>query len=191
MTPKKPQTRAPENSPRLAQNKNNPSCNFGPMRFTELFISSSKLVSVYNEKVFAPPTDIYETEKNLVIRSEIAGMKPEEILISFENGILLISGSRDERDARAKRNFRQMEINYGKFEKNIEIHCGIDPEKARASYKDGFLEIIIPKTGQPAARTAKGSAAQSQPKSAAGPMISIRHIEIVSSGPLSGLNDHE
>jgi len=75
------------------------------MKFTELFISSSKLISVYTEKAWQPPTDIYETDKEIVIRTEIAGMKPEEILISVDNNRLLISGCRDERDARAKRNF--------------------------------------------------------------------------------------
>ena len=85
----------------------------GGMKFTELFISSSKLISVYTEKAWQPPTDIYETDKEIVIRTEIAGMKPEEILISFDANRLLISGCRDERDIRSKRNFRQMEINYG------------------------------------------------------------------------------
>jgi HSP20 family protein len=113
--------------------------------FSEIFISSSKLVSIYTEKVFSPPTDIFETDKEFVIRSEIAGMKPEEILVSLDGNRLIITGSRDERDARAKRTFRQMEIDYGKFEKVIEIYCGVDPEQSSGFYKDGFLEVVIPK----------------------------------------------
>jgi len=152
---------------------------FGQMKFTELFISSSKLISVYTEKTFAPPTDIYETDKEIVIRCEIAGMKPEEINISFDdNNHLLISGCRDERDARVKRNFRQMEINYGKFEKAIEVHCGIEPEKTEAHYKDGFLEVAIPKSNLPAGR--HGKSAGHHASTVSDGHITIRHIEIIS-----------
>ncbi|MFH0887802.1 MAG: Hsp20/alpha crystallin family protein [Planctomycetota bacterium] len=120
-------------------------CHMGPSSFSEIFISSSKLVSIYTEKIFSPPTDIFETDKEFVIRSEIAGMKPEEIIVSFDGNRLIITGSRDERDNRTKRTFRQMEIDYGKFEKVIEIYCGVEVEQSGASYKDGFLEIVIPK----------------------------------------------
>ena len=160
------------------------SCHFGPMKFTELFISSSKLISVYTEKAWQPPTDIYETDKEIVIRCEIAGMKPEEILISFDANHLLISGCRDERDARAKRNFRQMEINYGKFEKNIEVYCGVEPEQATAAYKDGFLEIVIPKSNLPAGKHGK-SAGHYPASGSDGHVTTIRHIEIISSGHIT------
>jgi len=154
------------------------------MRFTELFISSSKLISVYTEKSWQPPTDIYETDKEIVVRCEIAGMKPEEILISCDANRLLISGCRDERDARTKRNFRQMEINYGKFEKVLDVYCGIESEHATASYKDGFLEIVIPKSNLPAGRHGK-SAGHQATSASSDHVTTIRHIEIISSGHIT------
>ena len=179
-----------ESQPRQERDKlrpaycgNSNACHFGPMRFTELFISSSKLISVYTEKAWQPPTDIYETDKEIVIRSEIAGMKPEEILISVDENRLLITGCRDERNSRAKRNFRQMEINYGKFEKIIEVYCGIEPNEAAASYKDGFLEIIIPKS--------KKSAGHHTASVSDGHVTTIRHIEISSRGHITGGNEDE
>lgn len=159
----------------------------GGMKFTELFISSSKLISVYTEKAFSPPTDIYETDKNIVIRCEIAGMKPEEILISCAANRLLISGCRDERDARTKRNFRQMEINYGKFEKVLDVYCGIESEHATASYKDGFLEIVIPKSKKSASHHTRPNAEGGQAASVSdGHVTTIRHIEIISRGHITG-----
>jgi HSP20 family protein len=147
MTLKHSHSKAPDTGHRFGGDKtDDKSCHFGGMKFTELFISSSKLVSVYTEKAWQPPTDIYETDKEIVVRCELAGMKPEEISISCDNNNrLLISGCRDERDVRTKRNFSQMEINYGKFEKTLEVYCGLEPEKASASYKDGFLEVVIPR----------------------------------------------
>ena len=177
MTTKHSHQKTTDPAARLVQNKpDNQSGHFGPMKFTELFISSSKLISVYTEKTWQPPTDIYETAKEIVVRCEIAGMKPEEILISFEANHLLISGCRDERDARAKRNFRQMEINYGKFEKTIEIYGGVEPEQSTASYKDGFLEVVIPKS--------KKSAGHHPTIASNSQVTTIRHIEIIS-GPLA------
>lgn len=120
--------------------------NVNPARYHEIFVSSSKLISIYNEKIWHPPTDIFETEKDIIIRIEIAGMKAEEIGIQLKDGCLTVSGFRNEEDARIKRSFRQMEIEYGKFERVVEIHCGIEADKAGAAYHAGFLEIRLPKS---------------------------------------------
>jgi len=200
MTTKHPHNKAPDPSARFGSDKTNGnSCHFGDdnipqcgMKFTELFISSSKLISVYTEKSWQPPTDIYETDKSIVIRCEIAGMKPEEILISCDANRLLISGCRDERDARTKRNFRQMEINYGKFEKVLDVYCGIESEHATASYKDGFLEIVIPKSKKSADHHPRPNAEGEQTASVSdGHIATIRHIEIISSGHITGGNKNE
>jgi HSP20 family protein len=121
-------------------------CNINPASYHEIFISSSKLVSIYNEKVWHPSTDIFETDKEIVVRSEIGGMKPEEITVRIDGNRLIISGCRDERDARVKRTFRQMEIEYGKFERVLEFNCGIEMDKATATYMNGFLEIVLTKS---------------------------------------------
>jgi HSP20 family protein len=158
--------------------------------FSEIFISSSKLISIRTEKSFQPPTDIFETDNEIVIRSELAGMKPEEILISVDGNHLIISGHRDERpvdlflpgrdgtknadhpDVTAgargpKRSFTQMEIDYGKFEKVIELFCPVDANESRACYKNGFLEIVIPKLSQ------------SKRTSGSQEVTTIKHIEII------------
>ena len=114
--------------------------------FKEVLFSSSKLVMMYTERVWHPPTDVYETPDEIVIKSEIGGINPDEdITIIVEEGKIIIQGKRSERDKRCKKMFKQMEINYGNLERVIHIHDHIVTEKAHASYKDGFLEIVIPK----------------------------------------------
>ena len=114
--------------------------------FKEVFFSSSKLVMMYTERVWHPPTDVYETPDELIIKCEIAGINPnEDITIIVEEGKIIIQGKRVEHDKRCKKMFKQMEINYGNLERVIHIHDHIVTEKAHASYKDGFLEIVIPK----------------------------------------------
>jgi len=141
-------------------------CKINPVGFSEIFISSSKLVAIHSEKVWHPPTDIYETDKDIVIRSEIAGMKAEEISVRIDGSRMVISGGRNEQDSRTKRTYRQMEIEYGRFERVLEIHCGFEADKAEASYRDGFLEIVMPKS--------KKHAAEAEPKTFS--VITIKHI---------------
>ena len=92
---------------------------------------------------WSPPTDVYETEENCVIKLEIAGMRDEDIEIAFENQVLMISGNRS--DLNERRAYHQMEIRYGKFEIAVEIPVNVNMEKATAGYQDGFLVIVLPK----------------------------------------------
>jgi HSP20 family protein len=92
---------------------------------------------------WSPPTDVYETEENCVIKVEVAGMRDEDFEVAFENNVLMIHGHRPDRNE--KRAYHQMEIRFGQFEIAVEIPVVVDMEKALAEYKDGFLVIILPK----------------------------------------------
>ena len=92
---------------------------------------------------WSPPTDLYETEENCVIKVEVAGMRDEDFEVAFENNILMIHGQR--LDQNEKRAYHQMEIRFGRFEIAVEIPVVVDIEKANADYKDGFLVIRLPK----------------------------------------------
>lgn len=92
---------------------------------------------------WSPPTDLYETEENCVIKVEVAGMRDEDFEVAFENNILMIRGQR--LDQNEKRAYHQMEIRFGRFEIAVEIPVVVDIEKANADYKDGFLVILLPK----------------------------------------------
>lgn len=100
-------------------------------------------VSWHVRSTWSPPTDVYETEQNCVIKLEIAGMRDEDFEVAFENNILMISGTRPDRNER--RAYHQMEIRFGKFEIALEILVKVNMEKATAEYQDGFLVIVLPK----------------------------------------------
>jgi HSP20 family protein len=92
---------------------------------------------------WSPPTDLYETDGNCVIKVEVAGMRDEDFDVAFENNILMITGNRP--DLNERRAYHQMEIRFGRFEIAVEIPVVVDMEKAMAEYKDGFLVILLPK----------------------------------------------
>ena len=100
----------------------------------------------WRASVWGPPTDIYETDENFVVRIEIAGMKDEDFEIALENNLLMISGNRP--DLNERRAYHQMEIRFGKFQVAVEIPIAVDIEGARAEYKDGFLMIQLPKANR-------------------------------------------
>jgi HSP20 family protein len=92
---------------------------------------------------WSPPTDVYETENNFVVRVEAAGMRESDFTINAEDNFLVISGVRSE--SPEWRAYRQMEIRFGEFSTSIELPLGVDVSKADADYKDGFLNVILPK----------------------------------------------
>ncbi len=94
--------------------------------------------------LWSPPTDVYETESDYVVRVEVAGIQETDLEISFENGILVISGNRSEAPAE-RRAYHQMEIHFGKFSTAIGVPGPIDLDRSIAEYKDGFLLVRMPK----------------------------------------------
>jgi HSP20 family protein len=93
--------------------------------------------------------DIYETEDQLVVVMEIAGMKAEAIQVTFDKDILSISGSRNEPSSPTKTRLHQMEIDYGRFQRTLRIPFPLKSDDFKATYRQGFLIIAVPKAQEP------------------------------------------
>ena len=93
-------------------------------------------------RVWRPPTDVYVTETAVKVRVEIAGMSTSEFTIALNDQHLSIRGERTEPSE--KRAYHQMEVNFGEFATEVEIHWEIDAEAVEAEYNDGFLQITLP-----------------------------------------------
>lgn len=92
-----------------------------------------------------PPTDVFEIQEAIVVKVEVAGMREKDLEISIEKNVLQVSGKRKETSTFPKNNYYQLEINYGYFERTIPLPHNVATGKIKANYKNGFLEIIIPK----------------------------------------------
>ncbi|MGQ9628847.1 MAG: Hsp20/alpha crystallin family protein [bacterium] len=97
------------------------------------------------ERRWRPSVDIYETAEHLVILVELAGVVKDDISIVLEDNILRISGRRVDLPPAPKVRLHQMEIDFGDFETVIKVPTSVDGEGIKASYRDGFLRIMIPK----------------------------------------------
>ena len=101
---------------------------------------------------FHPPMDVYETEDDLVVILEIAGVRAEEIQVVFEKDTLAISGSRVESCSAPKTRLHQMEIDYGDFNRTLYIPFPLKADEIRAVYRQGFLTVTVPKRKETGAR---------------------------------------
>ena len=92
-----------------------------------------------------PSLDIYETPDTLIILVELAGVDRESINVTVQGNVMKIHGVRKEFPCRDKVRLHQMEIDFGSFERTIEIGVPFIAEDITASFKEGFLTISIPK----------------------------------------------
>ena len=107
--------------------------------------------SVLQALRFQPRVDMFETDTDLLLKMELAGVRTEriEVTLSADDSTLTISGDRAESHSLEYERIRcyQLEIYYGTFERQIvlPIHLQLDREAISANYRDGFLVISIPK----------------------------------------------
>jgi HSP20 family protein len=109
------------------------------------FFKDVKPLAYQADQAFHPPMDIYETEEHLVVVLEIAGMNPEEFRVLFEKDLLSVRGRRTEICSQRKTHLHQMEIDYGLFERTLQIPFPLKTEEFKATYQQGFLVITVPK----------------------------------------------
>jgi HSP20 family protein len=99
--------------------------------------------------VWAPALDMYETDGELVVLLDIAGVDADQTDVRAEPNLLTIRGMRRERHSPMasdeQRNYHALEIPYGRFERTVHLPPGIDTAAARATYHDGLLEVTLPK----------------------------------------------
>jgi HSP20 family protein len=94
---------------------------------------------------WAPALDVHEDKDSFIVRTELPGLKREDIEVSLHDGALLISG---ERKAEAKQEgveVHRQERCYGKFQRALTLPTPVAADKIKAQYKDGVLTVTLPK----------------------------------------------
>ena len=102
---------------------------------------------------WTPAVDIKETENELTVELELPGLKPENVEITAENGLLTIRGEkRSERKEKEQSRYHLVERTYGSFMRTFQLPQGIDEEQIAAEYDNGILSLRIPKAALPQPR---------------------------------------
>ena len=97
---------------------------------------------------WAPAVDLYENKDAFMVRAELPGMKREDIDITYHDGAVTISGERKYEEKPNDTETYRSERFFGRFHRTLTLPKPVQSEKAKATYKDGILTVVLPKTAE-------------------------------------------
>jgi HSP20 family protein len=99
-----------------------------------------------NWRGWSPPMEVAETENAYIVRLEVPGVRPEDIEVTLSGDTLTIKGKRERSEEQKGETYHLIERAYGEFVRSFTLPSAVDPEGISADYKDGVLELRLPKT---------------------------------------------
>ncbi|MFQ5830950.1 MAG: Hsp20/alpha crystallin family protein, partial [Candidatus Methylomirabilia bacterium] len=121
--------------------------------FDRFFGRPAQIASM--DGLWAPVVDLYESNDELVVSAELPGVKEKEIQVTLTGDLLTIRGERTQKREVREEHYHRLERVFGKFERNIPLPIPVRSDKVKATYRDGVLEIRLPKTEEAKPRAIK------------------------------------
>ena len=97
---------------------------------------------------YLPALDVKEEKDSIVVKADLPGIKKEEIDISVDGSVLTLRGERKSEKEEKDKNYYKLERSFGSFQRSIDLGTPVIEEKIKATYKDGVLEVVLPKGAQ-------------------------------------------
>ena len=97
-------------------------------------------------RTFEPEIDVIEEKDSFLVKADLPGIKKEELDIKVEGKFLTVKAERKEEKETKEKNYYASERFYGTFTRTIELPTDVKADQVKASYKDGVLEMTLPKT---------------------------------------------
>jgi HSP20 family protein len=102
--------------------------------------------ATWGQGLWAPPVDIYETDQAFILKAELPGFTKDDIQIELHENRLTLRGERKRETEAKEEQYHRRERAYGRFERAFWLPTSVDAEKIQAYFKDGVLELRIPKS---------------------------------------------
>jgi HSP20 family protein len=98
---------------------------------------------------FLPDMDVSENEKEVTVTAEIPGMDENDIQVTYNKGVLAISGEKrgDRQDKNSR--YHRIERTYGSFRREVSLPCEVEEDKITATFKKGVITVVLPKSSSP------------------------------------------
>ncbi len=104
---------------------------------------------------FNPSADLCETDQEYLVSVDLPGMDENDIDVVFQRNTLTIRGSREEKSEESKKQYYRVERRGGSFQRSFRLPEGIDETKITADFKNGVLNVHLPKSGSEVSRHKK------------------------------------
>jgi HSP20 family protein len=98
--------------------------------------------------MWTPAVDIYENADSVVVKAELPGVEKDQISVEVKDGILSLRGERKFEKEVKEDSYHRIERAYGSFQRSFSLPVSVDQEKVTAKFKDGVLEVKLPKKEQ-------------------------------------------
>ncbi len=92
-----------------------------------------------------PAVDVWETENELVLSFDLPGIPEDKIAVELDDNVLTVSGERERTQEHSSDRFFRFERRFGTFARSVTLPQGVSEESIQANYRDGVLEIRVPK----------------------------------------------
>ncbi|HSF59566.1 MAG TPA: Hsp20/alpha crystallin family protein [Candidatus Binatia bacterium] len=106
-------------------------------------------------EVTAPAVDLYEEKDDIVVKAELPGIDKNNIEVNLTDHMLTIKGEKKKEEEVKEENYYRSERSYGAFIRTLELPKDVHSDKVKASFKDGILEVRLPKTEEAKAKEVK------------------------------------
>src|SRR6266480_7793793 len=96
-------------------------------------------------RVWMPVLDMYETKDDLILNFELPGVREKDVTLSITGDVLTLKGERAFDSDVTGENYHHVERVFGKFERSVQLPMEVQADKVQATYRDGMLEVKLPK----------------------------------------------
>ena len=93
-----------------------------------------------------PAVDLYEGKEEVVLKAEVPGLSKEDLKIDLTDSMVTISGEKKKEDEVKEEAYTYSERSYGAFSRSLQLPCAVKADKVKATFKNGILEVKLPKT---------------------------------------------
>jgi HSP20 family protein len=107
----------------------------------------------FSRNAWVPPLDVRELDDRFEVKMDLPGIDPGEVSVTFEDGTLAVSGTREFTNEQKDETWHRIERSFGTFARTLRLPRTVDAENIDASFDKGVLTVSVPKAAQAKPRT--------------------------------------
>jgi HSP20 family protein len=111
--------------------------------FTRFFGEEEWLPTTWRTRFGPPAIESFVRNGELVVRADLPGIDPKEVELAVEGHRLIMRGERKAKEERTEKDYRYREVEYGRFERAVDLPEGVDADTIKATYHEGILEVTM------------------------------------------------